>query len=178
MDWIHKLVKGVDVVNREVGRLVSWISLLMVLVVTVDVIMRYAFGTTYVFTQELEWHLFGAYFLLGGGYTLLHNAHVRVDIFYQRLTPKQKAWIDLVGVLFFLLPGCYLVIATSWGFTWNSWMIRETSPDPGGIPARYILKATIPLGFVFIALQGFSMGLQSLLTLLGHPRQAEQEVGS
>jgi TRAP-type mannitol/chloroaromatic compound transport system permease small subunit len=178
MSRMFKVIKGADVLNREVGRAVSWISLLMVLVVTVDVIMRYAFGTSYVFTQELEWHLFGAYFLLGGGYTLLHNAHVRVDIFYQRLTPRQKAWIDFLGVLLFLLPGCYLVITTSWNFAWNSWMIRETSPDPGGIPARYILKAIIPLGFFFIAVQGVSMGLRSLLTLFDRPYEAEQEVGS
>jgi len=172
------LIEGVDAVNRQVGRVVSWISLLMVLVVTVDVIMRYAFGTTYVFTQELEWHLFGAYFLLGGGYTLLHDAHVRVDIFYQRLTPRGKAWIDLIGVLFFLLPGCYLVITTSWNFAWNSWLIRETSPDPGGIPARYILKAAIPLGFLFLAVQGVSMGLRCLHTLLRRPIETEQEVSS
>lgn len=178
MGWMVRVIKGAEVLNREVGRVLSWMSLLMVVVVTVDVIMRYAFGMSYVFTQELEWHLFGAFFLICGGYTLLHDAHVRVDIFYQRLSPKGRAWIDLLGVLFFLLPGCYLVITTSWFYTLNSWAIREGSPDPGGIPARYILKAAIPAGFVLMAAQGVSMGLRSLLTLFDRPYEAEQEVGS
>ncbi len=176
MGWMIRVMRGIDGFSRVTGKAVAWMSLLMVLVVTVDVILRYAFGMTTVFTQELEWHLFGAYFLLGGAYTLLHDAHVRVDIFYQRWTPRQKAWLNLIGVLFFLIPGCYLVMATSWNFTMNSWSIRETSPDPGGIPARYLLKATIPLGFTFILLQGVSLGLKSLMTLLGRSDEPGQEV--
>ena len=89
------------------------------LVVFVDVVMRYVFHTSFVFTQELEWHLFGFIFLLGAGYTLLYDGHVRVDIFYQRLSPSAKAWINLIGVLLFLIPGCVLIIATSWSFVVN-----------------------------------------------------------
>lgn len=170
---IVRLINAINRLNEAIGRGVSWVSLIMVLVVTTDVIMRYAFKKSFVFVQELEWHLFGVLFLIGAGYTLLHDAHVRVDIFYQRLNEKQKAWVDLLGTLFFLLPGCYLVISTSWQFLVNSWVIREGSPDPGGVPARYLLKAMIPLGFSLIALQGVSLGLQSLLAVLGYSVKEE-----
>jgi TRAP-type mannitol/chloroaromatic compound transport system permease small subunit len=175
MEWMQKIVQGIDRINRRVGRGIAWVSFFMVVVVTVDVIMRYLFRTSFVFVQELEWHLFGVLFLVGAGYTLLHDDHVRVDIFYQRLTKKQKAWINFLGTLIFLLPGCYLVVATSWNFVMNSWSVREASPDPGGIPARYILKSAIPIGFFLIALQGISMGIKSLLIILGYPTDSEKE---
>lgn len=165
---IIRTVSGIiDRSNELVGRLVSWVSLLLVMVVFVDVVMRYAFRISFVFTQELEWHLFAFIFLIGAGYTLLHDGHVRVDIIYQRLGPKGKAWINLIGVIFFLIPGCYLVISTSWKFVGNSFAIMEGSPDPGGIPYRFIVKGTMTVGYILLLLQGISMGLHALLQVLG-----------
>ena len=137
MEILKSLCDRIDSMNAWIGRLVGWVTLGLVLVVFVDVVMRYLFNTSYVFTQELEWHLFGFIFLIGAGYTLLTDGHVRVDIIYQRLGPKGKAWINLIGVLFFLLPGCIMVIITSWKFVHNSWSVMEGSPDPGGIPFRF-----------------------------------------
>jgi TRAP-type mannitol/chloroaromatic compound transport system permease small subunit len=158
---------AIDSTNEAVGRIVSWVSLLLVLVVFVDVVMRYLFKTSFVFTQELEWHLFAFIFLIGAGYTLLHDGHVRVDIIYQRLGVKGRAWINLVGVIFFLIPGCYLVISTSWHFVSNSFSMLEGSPDPGGIPYRFIVKGTMTVGYALLLLQGVSMGLHALLQILG-----------
>lgn len=169
MEKLEKLCNRLDAINRTVGRGIAWVSLIMVVVVTVDVIMRYLFKTTFVFVQELEWHLFGVLFLVGAGYTLLYDAHVRVDVFYQRFSPKTKAWIDFLGCLLFLFPGCYLIIATSMNFVANSWAIGEGSPDPGGLPARYVIKAMIPLGFTLVAIQGLPMALRSLMVLMGAP---------
>jgi TRAP-type mannitol/chloroaromatic compound transport system permease small subunit len=174
MEWIAKASSAIDRFNEWVGQAVSWLTLIMVLVVVVDVVMRYLFKKSYMFVQELEWHLFGLIFLLGAGYTLLHDAHVRVDIFYQKLSRKGKAWVNLICTLLFLFPGCYLVISSSIPFLMNSWAIREGSGDPGGMPARYLLKAAIPVGFGLIALQGVSWVFKNVLIVTGHPAGAEE----
>ncbi|MBW1865534.1 MAG: TRAP transporter small permease subunit [Deltaproteobacteria bacterium] len=167
MKFLLKIAKGIDVLNEWVGRGVAWVTLGLVLVIFVDVVMRYMFRTSYVFTQELEWHLFVFIFLIGAGYTLLHDGHVRVDVLYQRLGTKGKAWINLVGVLLFLFPGCIMIIVTSFKFVYTSWAIMEGSPDPGGVPFRFIVKGTIPVGFGLLLLQGTSLGIHSLLQILG-----------
>jgi len=174
MIFLKNLRRWIDTLNEWIGRGVSWVTLALVLVVFVDVVMRYLFNTSYVFTQELEWHLFAFIFLIGAGYTLLHDGHVRVDIIYQRFGKKGRAWINLIGVIFFLLPGCIMVIITSWQFVYNAWAVMEGSPDPGGIPYRFIVKGTITIGFVLLTLQGISLGISSLLQILGKEDTAEE----
>jgi TRAP-type mannitol/chloroaromatic compound transport system permease small subunit len=173
MKFLLKITKGIDVLNEWVGRGVAWVTLGLVLVIFVDVVMRYMFRTSFVFTQELEWHLFAFIFLIGAGYTLLHDGHVRVDVLYQRLGTKGKAWINLVGVLLFLFPGCVMIIVTSFKFVYASWAIMEGSPDPGGVPFRFIVKGTIPVGFFLLLLQGTSLGIHSLLQILGIEKTEE-----
>jgi TRAP-type mannitol/chloroaromatic compound transport system permease small subunit len=159
--------------NEWIGRGVSWVTLGLVLVVFVDVVMRYLFNTSFVFTQELEWHLFAFIFLIGAGYTLLHDGHVRVDIIYQRLGYKGQAWVNLIGVILFLIPGCVMIITTSFKFAHTSFSIMEGSPDPGGIPFRFVLKGCITVGFILLLLQGISLGLHSLLQILGVEKPEE-----
>jgi TRAP-type mannitol/chloroaromatic compound transport system permease small subunit len=173
MKFLLKITKGIDVLNEWVGRGVAWVTLGLVLVIFVDVVMRYMFRISFVFTQELEWHLFAFIFLIGAGYTLLHDGHVRVDVLYQRLGTKGKAWINLVGVLLFLFPGCVMIIVTSFKFVYASWAIMEGSPDPGGVPFRFIVKGTIPVGFFLLLLQGTSLGIHSLLQILGIEKTEE-----
>jgi TRAP-type mannitol/chloroaromatic compound transport system permease small subunit len=175
MQRLLAICRWIDALNTWVGRFVAWMTAVVVAVVFIDVVMRYAFKTSFVFTQELEWQLFSFIFLIGAGYTLLKDGHVRVDIFYQRMTPKGQAWINLLGVLFFLIPGCLMVLVTSYNFVQSSFAVMEGSPDPGGIPYRWILKACIPVGFVFILLQGFSMGIKSLVTILNIPAETPTE---
>ena len=174
MNYLKKTCLLIDTLNEWVGRGVAWITLGLVLVVFTDVVMRYLFNTSFVFVQELEWHLFAFIFLIGAGYTLLHEGHVRVDIFYQRLGFKGRAWINLLGVILFLLPGCIMVIATSWPFMYDAWVVMEGSPDPGGIPFRFVIKGTITLGFFLLCLQGVSLGIHSLLQLLGKENPMEE----
>jgi TRAP-type mannitol/chloroaromatic compound transport system permease small subunit len=177
MKLLKKLCYAIDTLNTWVGRMVAWTTALVVVVVFVDVVMRYAFRTSFVFTQELEWHLFAFIFLMGAGCTLLRDGHVRVDIIYQQCSPKAKAWINLVGVLIFLIPGCYLIITTSLSFVQAAFAVMEGSPDPGGIPYRYILKACIPVGFTLVLLQGISLGIKSFFTLMGQPFETGMEEG-
>lgn len=173
MNLLVTVARWIDGLNQYVGRGVAWVTTGLVVVVFIDVVMRYLFNTSFVFTQELEWHLFAFIFLMGAGYTLLHDAHVRVDIIYQRLGFKGRAWINLLGVIFFLIPGCLMIISTSWKFTLNSWAMMEGSPDPGGIPFRFLIKGCIPVGFSLLLLQGISLGIHSVLQITG--REAPKE---
>jgi TRAP-type mannitol/chloroaromatic compound transport system permease small subunit len=175
MEAIKTITRWIDTVNEWVGRGAAWVTLGLVLVVFVDVVMRYLFNTSYVFTQELEWHLFGFIFLIGAGYTLLHDGHVRVDIIYQRLGLKGRGWINLCGVILFLIPGCMMVIVTSWKFAANSFSMLEGSADPGGIPLRFIIKGCIPVGFTLLLFQGFSLGLHSIMQILGVEKAKEEQ---
>ena len=174
MSIIKQLSHWIDTLNEWVGRGVAWVTLGLVLVVFVDVVMRYLFNTSFVFTQELEWHIFGFIFLMGAGYTLLHDGHVRVDIIYQRLGFKARAWVNFIGVIIFLIPGCIMLITTSWKFTATSFSILEGSPDPGGIPFRFIIKGCIPVGFTLLFIQGLSLGIHSFLQILGIEKAEEE----
>jgi TRAP-type mannitol/chloroaromatic compound transport system permease small subunit len=175
MNLLKSMSNWIDRINEWTGRGVAWVTLGLVVIIFIDVVMRYIFNTSFVFTQEMEWHLFGFIFLIGAGYTLLHDGHVRVDIIYQRFGFRGQAWINLIGVILFLIPGCIMVISTSWKFVLNSWSIMEGSPDPGGIPFRFLVKGCIPAGFVLLLMQGLSLGIHSLLQILGLEMPKEEE---
>jgi TRAP-type mannitol/chloroaromatic compound transport system permease small subunit len=151
---LRKIVAGIDLTNEYIGRAMGWVMFGLVLLVTGDVISRYLFNTGAVVIQELEWWLYSIVFLMAAGYTFLHDDHVRVDLIYSLLPKRWKNIIDLFGAFIFLFPMCVLVILTSRSFIVRSWGFREGSPDPGGMQAYYLLKAVIPLGFFFLALQG------------------------
>lgn len=172
--YLEKIADKIDAVNERVGRWVSRVVIFLVAVVFMDVVMRYVFSTSFVFTQELEWHLFGFIILMGAGYTLLYDQHVRVDVIYQRLSVRARAWVNLIGCLLFLFPGALLIIYTSSVFAWESMRFMEGSPDPGGIPFRFILKGCIPLGFVLFFLQGISMFIRNLHIVLGIPTENQE----
>jgi len=160
------LVRWIDRVNDRVGRATSWITALMVVVTTSDVLLRYLFNTSFVFIHELEWHLFAVLFLMAAGYTHLKGNHVRVDILYASMSPRRQALVDLVFGFLFLFPTCFLLIKTSLPFVSHSWTVLEGSPDPGGLPARYLLKAAIPVGFTLLGLQGISETIKNTYVVL------------
>ena len=165
--FLEAYVRGTDILTERIGRAVSWLALLLVLVVVYDVFTRYALSASSVAAQELEWHVFSLLFLLGAAYTLKHNKHVRVDVFFTRMNPKKQALVTVLGGLFFLLPFTILVVVSSWPFVENSFRILESSPDPGGLPLRFLLKAAIPAGFFLLLLQGIAEIFRALLFLAG-----------
>lgn len=172
--YLRRLCRLIDNVNILVGKIVAWGTAVVVAVVFVDVVMRYAFNTSFVFTQEMEWHLFAFIFLMGAGATLLKDGHVRVDIFYQRLGEKGRAWVNLLGVIFFLIPGCTMIILTSLKFVSASFSVMEGSPDPGGIPFRYIIKSFIPAGIFLLLIQGIALGIRSLYQVMGRELEPQE----
>jgi len=173
MEILQSICRWIDSINEWIGRGVAFITVGLVVVMFSDVVMRYLFKKSFVLVQELEWHLFGFIFLIGAGYTLLYDGHVRVDVIYQKLKPVAKAWINLLGTIFFLIPGCLMVIITSWKFTHNSWMVFEGSPDPGGIPLRFIIKGAITVGFALLLMQGLALGLRSLTQIMDKGKTKE-----
>ncbi|WP_281989514.1 TRAP transporter small permease subunit [Aquimarina aggregata] len=159
---MQKIITILDRIGEKIGELVSWVAVLLGISIGLDVILRYIFQFTYVWMIEVEIYLFGMMFLLASGYTFKYGKHVRVDIFYAKLSKKGKAWVDLLGGLFLLIPWCYVVIVSSWYYGLSSFVIGETSPQPGGLPGLYVLKFCITLGFVFLLFQGVSHILKSI----------------
>jgi TRAP-type mannitol/chloroaromatic compound transport system permease small subunit len=156
--------KAIHQLNEQIGRGVSWLNGVLVLLVCADVVSRFLFQETAAWVMELEWHLFALIFLLGSGYALRHNRHVRVDLFYNRFAPRDRALADLIGGAVLLIPWCILIIYFSSSYAWSSFLIREGSPDPGGLPARYLIKFAIPLGFLLLLLQGIASVLEAWKT--------------
>jgi len=168
MTFIKSYIKFIDKLNSKLGYYTSWLTLLLVLITCFDVFTRYILNESSVALQELEWHIFSAIFLMAASYTLITDDHVRVDVFYSRFSEKQKAWVNFLGSVLFLIPFCVLVIYSSQNFVITSFQFKETSPDAGGLPARYILKSFIPLSFIFLFLQGISLAFKSFLQIKNH----------
>ncbi|MFV1996694.1 MAG: TRAP transporter small permease subunit [Acidiferrobacterales bacterium] len=158
---------AIDRFSTGVGHLMAWVVVLMTAIIVYDVSMRFLFQMGSVLIQELEWHLFGIIFLLGAAYTYREDGHVRIELFYQKLSKSQQARINLFGNLFILLPVCLLVIWTSIPFVSNSFAYSEVSPDPGGLPYRWMIKFAIPAGFFLLLLQGLADSVRQLLILKG-----------
>lgn len=138
---------------------------MLVILICIDVLMRYYFSTTEKWVIELEWHIFSLIFLIGASYTFKEDKHVRVDVFYNNFSEKRKALVNLLGNIFFLIPWCIVVIYTSYQYAGVSFSYREISPDPGGLPARYIIKYAITLGFFLLLLQAISSTFSSFRNL-------------
>lgn len=161
----RKLADRIDRLNEGIGRLVCWLTLAMVLIAAFNALIGFMAPTwgSNVY-RELQWYLFSVVFLIGAAYTLKHDAHVRVDVLYGRISPKGRAWIDLLGTLLFMLPFCALMLWTTWPAVRDSWKVREMSPDPGGLP-RYPIKALIPIALALLILQGIAWVIQKIVFL-------------
>lgn len=168
--WL-KLSAAIDGLNERVGKLMYWLTMLMILIGVYNATVRYLgnfIGRNLASNAYLEaqWYLFGAMFMLGAAYTLKHNAHVRVDIMYGRLSPKGQAWIELLGTVLFLLPFSIMVLYLSLPWVEFSWKLHEVSSNPGGLP-RYPIKTVVPIAFVLLILQGISQLIKAIAVLLG-----------
>lgn len=164
-----RVAAAVDGLNEWIGRGVEWLALAMVLIGAYNALARYATRFTDLALAsnalfELQWYLFSLIFLLGAAYGLNHDVHVRVDVLYGRLSARGKAVVDLLGSVLFLAPFCVLMLWVSFPAVRNSWVIREVSPDPGGLP-RYPIKALILVSFGLLLLQGLSQIMKQVVIL-------------
>ena len=171
---LSRLADGLDHVVEVAGRLASWTGFALVLVMAFNVLLRYGFNTGSVAMQELEWHLMSPVSLLCIAYAIKHEGHVRVDIFYGRFSPRWQKLIEFVSCLC-VVALCVIIVKLSLGYVEQSYRIGEGSPDPGGLPYRFILKAMIPAGFALLLLQSIAASLRALIALIDGGRMAKPD---
>ena len=169
MPVLQACVHYIDAFTDRSGRLLAWLVLAMALLTALVVIMRYGFNTGSIMAQEAVTYMHGCLFMLGAAYALKNGAHVRVDIFYRSFSPRARAWVNSLGGIVFLLPLCIFIGFVSWDYVADSWALRESSPEPGGIPAVFLLKSLLPLMAVNLFLQGLAETLRSALVLIQEP---------
>lgn len=167
METLRRIAHGIDRFSDISGKIVAWTALALVLIQFAIVVMRYVFGVSSIFVQESLLYLFATLYMLGAAYTLRHNGHVRVDVFYREAKARWKAWVDFLGVLLLLFPMCFMVWSTGWSYVAASWAVHEGSRETSGIQAVYLLKTEILIFAAMMALQGVALGLHSLLVLIG-----------
>ena len=159
------VMRGINLVNRLIGNVFSWLALGIVLVCFWVVVERYIFSTTRLWMQDLYPWMNGIMFTAVAGYALYRNDHVRVDIFFRPAPVKRKALMDLIGVTFFLMPFAWAVYEYCFNFVARSWRIFEASPNPGGMDGFWVVKSFILVFAAVIALQGIAMAIRSILIL-------------
>lgn len=160
------LLRGLDAVTDLIGRTTAWLVLVMMVVQFAIVVMRYVFGIHSIALQESVTYMHAMVFMLGAAWTLHHDGHVRVDIFYRKRSPRSRAGVDLFGTLFLLLPVSFYILLGSLGYAGSSWAILERSPD-GGIPGVFLLKSLIPVMATLLILQGIAQLIRQTLIRRG-----------
>ncbi len=172
---MRTIVHFISSLNERVGKVISSLNLLLIIIVCIDVVVRYLFKQSSAAFYELEWHLFAFVFLVAAGWTLRHERHVRVDIFYAKASPRVQAVIDIFGVLLLLLPFSLTLIATGFPYALIAFESGEGSPDTGGLPFRWIVKSAIVVGAGLLTLQGVAMLLEKVLVLIEEKERAGKE---
>lgn len=167
MGSLVPFIRLVDAVNGAVGRTVSWLTLGVVLVCFAGVVMRYVFGIGFVWVQDAYVWLNGVAFTLAAGFALMRDAHVRVDLFYGKASPRYRALVDLLGVFFLLLPFVGVLVWYSWNWVGMSWRLGEGSVNVGGLPGLFLVKTCLPAFGVLVGLQGLALAARSALVLAG-----------
>ena len=159
--------KLIDRLSEMTGKVFSWLTLLMVLLTFVIVVMRYAFDAGLIWMQESVIWLHAAVFMIGAAYTLKHDEHVRVDVFYRSMSARRRAWVDFLGVLLFVLPLCAFLLLKSYDFAAASWAIKEASRESGGLPYPLVplAKSILVVMPLLVALQGLALLGRSLATI-------------
>ncbi|MDP2241159.1 MAG: TRAP transporter small permease subunit [Burkholderiales bacterium] len=172
MRFFLALARLIDGLNERVGRFTHWLILACVLISAGNAIARYGFSLSSNAFLEIQWYLYSIVFLGAAGYTLKHNAHVRIDLVSGRLSQRTQAWIDVFGALFMLLPVCAIIVWYGGSAFIESYRIGELSADAGGL-ARWPIKLVLPLAFLLLMLQGIAETIKRLAFLAGDAAQPE-----
>ncbi len=167
------MISAIDRLNESIGRAVSWLALAMAFVQALIIGALFLFNLGALWLQESILYMNGTLFMLALGWTLKHDGHVRVDIFYHAMTSRHKAFVDLAGVIFLLLPVCAVMLISSVPYAWRSWNMMEGSLETGGIQALFLLKTIIPISAALLCLQGLSMAARATRVLIEVKKEGE-----
>lgn len=177
-ELITELANKIEQFIDMCGRVVSWLVLGMVLITFAVVVLRYLFDIGWIALQESISYLHSIVFLIGAAYTLKHNGHVRVDIFYDSLAVRGKAWVDLIGHIFILMPVMLFIFWVSLPYVADSWRVLEGSREAGGLPGVYLLKSLILIMAALLIVQAIAMILRNVLLISAAPEQQSQQSDS
>lgn len=166
-EYLSRLADRIERVAELTGRAAAWLTFAMVIVTCLVVALRYLFDTGFIWMQESVLWMHALVFLLAAAYTLARDEHVRVDIFYRRMSARGRAVVDLLGTLLLLVPTAVFILVTSLDFVSAAWRVTESSAEAGGLPGLYLLKTAIPVAAALMLLQAAAWVLRSLVTLLG-----------
>ncbi|MFV2059614.1 MAG: TRAP transporter small permease subunit [Gammaproteobacteria bacterium] len=170
-----KIIYYIDVISRTTGHIVSWFTLLMVVSSFTVVTLRYGFNIGSIALQESIGYFHAFIFMIGAAYTLKNDEHVRIDIFYRKMSARNQALVNLLGSLFLLIPMCVFIFVESFDYVMNSWAIQEASSEAGGIPLVYLIKTTILIMPVLVVNQAIAIILQKIQFLRSPPQQDEPD---
>tara|TARA_R110001583_G_scaffold195011_1_gene368479 strand:+ start:1269 stop:1895 length:627 start_codon:yes stop_codon:yes gene_type:complete len=151
-----KLSRLLDRVLLVIGNAMSWTWVVLMAVIIINVVMRYLFNEGRIEFEEIQWHLYSIGWLFGLSYCFIYDDHVRVDLIHDHLSLKSQAWIELIGILFLLIPFIWIVLWYSIPFIQYSWQVGEVSDAPGGLPYRWVIKSVLFIGFALLALATLS----------------------
>lgn len=165
--WLSQLAHYIEQQSEFTGRAVSWLTLLMILLTFAIALLRYGFDFGLIALQDVVGYLHILVFMFGMAYTLNNDGHVRVDIIYNRLSGKGRAWVDLLGTLLLLLPVSIYIFVSSWNFVADSWRVMEGSREAGGLGGVYLIKTVILLMAVQLSLQGLARLIRCVATIRG-----------
>ena len=166
MNILLRISSAIDSINEHIGKWAAWLTLIAVIICTVNAIVRYTVNMSSNAWLEMQWYLNAAMFLLVASYALKKNAHVRIDVIISKLSPRTQAWIDIIGALLFLIPVSLIIAWYSWPALVNSYDIGEMSSDPGGL-IRWPMRLVIPVAFSLLILQGVSEIIKRVAFLRG-----------
>ena len=171
---MKKLYNTLHAINEVTGKAIAWLTLLMMLVTFSVVLLRYMFDLGWVAMQESVVYMHATVFMLGAAYTMKHQGHVRVDIFYQRFTVKTRAWVDLIGTLLLLFPVSIFIVWMGWEYVVDAWRVHEGSREAGGLPGVFLLKSLIILMPTLLIVQGLAMLIEQILVISGNQPTEKQ----
>lgn len=157
--------RALDAFINRVGQLISWLAALLVVVIIVQVILRYIFGRGLVVLEEVQWHLYAIGIMFGISYSLIHDSHIRLDLLHDRFPRRRKEKVEIFGILFLLMPMIIVILIHSWPFLYDSLRINERSDAPMGLCCRWFIKACLPVGFIMLGLAAVSRLVRAIAYL-------------